>query len=88
MLQLSQIQTIVADTVFNGDVTIAGLTMFFMVMAIVFAISRNMFHSLLLGLPLILIFSALGILGGDMTIILIIIIVLGLGMSARRTTGD
>lgn len=88
MLQLSQIQTIVADTVFNGDVTIAGLTMFFMVMAMVFAISRNMFHSLLLGLPLILIFSALGILGGDMTIILIIIIVLGLGMSARRTTGD
>lgn len=88
MLQLSQVQTIVADTVFNGDVTIAGLTMFFMVMAMVFAISRNMFHSLLLGLPLILIFSALGILGGDMTIILIIIIVLGLGMSARRTTGD
>lgn len=85
MLQASQIQSAIADMIFNGDMAIAGLMMFFFVMAIVFAIAKNVLHSLLLGLPLILVFTSLGILSGDMTIILIIIIVLGLGITARNT---
>lgn len=85
MLQASQLQTAIADMVFNGDTAIAGLMMFFFVMVIVFTISKNVFHSLLLGLPLILVFSGMGILGGDMTIILIIIMVLGLAVTARNT---
>lgn len=74
--------------IFNGDTAIAGLMMFFFVMVIVFAMSRNIFHSLLLGLPLILVFSALGILGGDMTVILIIVVVLGLAVTARNSLSD
>lgn len=85
MLQASQLQTAIADMVFNGDTAIAGLMMFFFVMVIVFTISKNVFHSLLLGLPLILVFSGMGILGGDMTIILIIVVVLGLAITARNT---
>lgn len=85
MLQLSQIQTAVADMIFNGDTTIAGLTMFFFVMAIIFTISKNIFHSLLLGLPVVLICTSLKILSGDMTIILIVVIVLGLAVTARKT---
>ena len=88
MLQVSQIQTAIADMIFNGDTTIAGLMMFFFVMVIVFAMSKNIFHSLLLGLPLILVFSALGILGGDMTVILIIVVVLGLAVTARNSLSD
>lgn len=88
MLQASQLQTAIAEMVFNGDTAIAGLMMFFFVMVIVFAMSKNIFHSLLLGLPLILVFSALGILGGDMTIILIIVVVLGLAVTARNSIGD
>lgn len=71
--------------VFNGDTAIAGLMMFFFVMVIVFTITKNVFHSLILGLPLILVFSGMGILGGDMTIILIIVVVLGLAITARNT---
>lgn len=88
MLQASQLQTAIAEMVFNGDTAIAGLMMFFFVMVIVFAMSKNIFHSLLLGLPLILVFSAMGILGGDMTIILIIVVVLGLAVTARNSIGD
>lgn len=88
MLQASQLQTAIADMIFNGDTAIAGLMMFFFVMVIVFAMSRNIFHSLLLGLPLILVFSALGILGGDMTVILIIVVVLGLAVTARNSLSD
>lgn len=85
MLQLSQVQTAIADMLFNGDTAIAGLVMFFFVMAIIFTISKNVFHSLLLGLPVVLICTSLKILSGDMTMILIVIIVLGLAMTARRT---
>lgn len=85
MLQLSQIQSAIADNIFNGDTTVAGLVMVFFVMGLVFAMSRNIFHSLIMGLPLILVFSALGIISGDMTIILIVIIVLGLAVVARHS---
>ncbi len=88
MLQASQIQTAIADMVFNGDTQIAGLMMFFFMMAIVLVMSKNVFHSLLLGLPLILVFSALRILSGDMTIILIIVVVLGLAVTARSSLTD
>lgn len=88
MLQVSQIQTAIADMIFNGDTTIAGLMMFFFVMVIVFAMSKSVLHSLLLGLPLILVFSALGVLGGDMTIILIIVIVLGLAVVGRNSMAN
>lgn len=88
MLQASQIQTAIADMIFNGDTQIAGLMMFFFVMAVVLVMSKNVFHSLLLGLPLILVFSALRVLSGDMTIILIIVVVLGLAVSARGALTD
>lgn len=88
MLQVSQIQTAIADMIFNGDTTIAGLMMFFFVMVVVFAMSKSVLHSLLLGLPLILVFSALGVLGGDMTIILIIVIVLGLAVVGRNSMAN
>lgn len=85
MLQLSQVQTAIADMVFNGDTAIAGLVMFFFVMAVIFTISKNIFHSLLLGLPVVLICTSLKILSGDMTMILIVIIVLGLAVTARKS---
>lgn len=85
MLQLSQVQTAIADMLFNGDTAIAGLVMFFFVMAIIFTISKNVFHSLLLGLPVVLICTSLKILSGDMTMILIVIIVLGLAVTARKS---
>ena len=86
MLQLNQIQSAIADYVFNGDTTVAGLVMVFFIMGLVFAMSKNIFHSLIMGLPLILVFSALNIISGDLTIILIIVIVLGLALVARHST--
>ena len=83
MIGLADIQNIVADSFFNGDTTIAGLVMFMVVLGILFTIfNRNVFTALLLALPTVLIFSLMGVLSSDMTILLIIITVLGLGVSA------
>lgn len=83
MLQLTDIQTLVAGLLFGGNETIAGLAMFAVMMGAVFLLIRNVVASLLIALPLIMIASNLGILSGDMMILLIIITVLGLGLSAR-----
>jgi hypothetical protein len=68
---------------FNGNLTIAGLLMFSFIIGVLFALVKNVTAVLLITLPIILVFSSLGILSGDMIIILIIITVLGLAMSAR-----
>lgn len=76
----------IADGFCNGDTTIAGLIMFICVLALIFVLTRNVFHSLLLGLPVIFIFTAFGVLSTDMTVLLVIIAVLGLAMTARDAT--
>lgn len=83
MLQFEDLQGLIADTLFNGNLTIAGLVMFSFVIGVLFALVKNVTAVLLITLPIILVFSSLGILSGDMIIILIIITVLGLAMSAR-----
>ena len=87
MLQINDIQGILADTFFAGNTIIAGLVMFVAVLAIIFTISKNLLASFLMALPVILIFSTLGIISGDMMILLIIITVLGLAITAKSSLG-
>lgn len=82
MIGLVDIQNIIADSFFNGDLTIAGLVMFSTVLAVLFVIFKgNVFTALLMALPVTLIFSLMGVLSTDMTILLIIITVLGLAIN-------
>ena len=84
MLDLNDINLILADTFFNGDTTIMGLVLYTVVLAVLFAMKRNVFQSLLLSLPMTLVFAFLGILSTDMTILLIIVTVLGLGITSSN----
>lgn len=82
MIGLADLQRILADSFLNGDMTIAGLIMFSMVLAVLFIIFKgNVFTALLMALPVTLIFSLMGVLSGDMTILMIIITVLGLAIN-------
>lgn len=83
MLQLTDLQTLVADLLFGGDESIAGLVMFAAIIAVIFLLVRNMVASLLITLPMTMVASNLGIISGDMMILLIIITVLGLALTAR-----
>lgn len=84
MLQLTDLQTLIADLLFGGNENIAGLIMFTVVIAIIFLLIRNMVASLLITLPMTMVASNLGIISGDMMILLIIITVLGLALTARN----
>ncbi len=82
MIGLVDIQKIIADSFLNGDLTIAGLVMFSTVLAILFVVFKgNIFTALIISLPVTLIFSLMGVLSADMTILLIIITVLGLAIN-------
>lgn len=83
MITLSDIQYMLGDTFFNGDLTLAGLGLFAFAIVIVFTLTKNVFQSLIIGLIITGIFSFMGILTADMMVLLIIVIVLGLAMTAK-----
>ena len=84
MLEFGDIQSIVAEAFFNGDQVVAGVLMFTVVLAVMFALTKNVFQTLVLAMPVTFIFSVLGILSSDMTILLIIVVVLGLALTSGR----
>jgi hypothetical protein len=89
MITLQDIQNILGDQFFNGDLTLAGLGLFAIVIILVFVLTKNVFQSLVVGLIVTGIFSYMGIITSDMMILLIIIIVLGLALTAKNAvTGN
>lgn len=83
-LGLNDINSILADVFFNGDTSVMGLVIYTVVLALLFSMKRNIFQSLLLSLPMTLVFAFLGILSTDLTILLIIVTVLGLAITSSR----
>lgn len=84
MITLSDVQFMVGDSFFNGDMTLAGLGLFAIAMILIFVLTKNVFQSLVVGLIVTAIFSYMNIVTADMMILLIIVIVLGLAMTARN----
>ena len=84
MLTIATLQTVLANTFFDGAMSVAGLAMFAGVLAIIMAITKSTFKALVIVLPVTILFSGLGVLSTDLTIILVIIIVLGLSLTASK----
>lgn len=84
MITLEDIQFMLGENFFNGDMTLAGLGLFAVAIILIFTLTKNVFQSLVVGLIITGIFSYMGILSSDMMILLIIVIVLGLAMTARN----
>lgn len=83
MIQLNELTQIVGESIFSGDTTLAGIAIFAVVIGMIFAWNKNAFTSLLLVMPIALIFTTLGVIGGDFMILMIIIAVLGLAVTAK-----
>lgn len=83
MLDLQDIQNVIADSFLDGNVFIAGMIMFVAVLAIVFLVFKKLQLVLLISMPVALIFGTLGILTADLMILMIIVAVLGLATTAR-----
>lgn len=84
MITINELVDIVANEFFSGSIEIAGLALFSIVMGLLFALTRDVFQTLILSLPVTFIFNSFGFLPNDLVILLIIVAVLGLAMSAKR----
>lgn len=84
MLSLNDIQEILAIGFFNNDFTIAGIVIYIGILIGIFALTKNGFQALIIALPVTFIFSVLGILSTDLTMLLIIVVVLGLALSTGK----
>lgn len=78
----------IADSLFAGNTEVVSMILFAVVMGLIFTFVRNAFMSLIVGIPVALVFRAMGVLSSDLMVLLIIISVLGLAAAARKTAGD
>lgn len=89
MITIDQFTDIVADSLFSGDTMVAGVVIFVVTLAVVFMLmKRNVFASLVIAIPVTFVYSMMGILSLDLTLILIVICVLGLATVSKKTLGE
>lgn len=84
MITFSTIQEVLAETFFDNNMQIAGMMMYVVFLIIAFVITKNLTAVMVVSIPITLIFASMDILTGDLLIVMIIILVVGLAMTAGR----
>lgn len=84
MLSIFDIQDLVASSFFDGDLNLAGMVMYTLVLIVLFALTRKTQQTLIISIPVTLIFTAIGVIPTDMMVLLIIVTVLALAFTARN----
>lgn len=85
MITFTTIQEILAETFFDNNLQIAGMMMYILFLGIAFAVTKNLVAVMVVAIPLTLIFASMSILTGDLLIVMIIVIVVGLALATGRT---
>lgn len=85
MITFTTIQEILAETFFDNNVLIAGLMMYVVFLTVAFFVTKNLTAVMVISIPVTLIFASMGILSGDLLIVMIIVTVVGLALVAGRT---
>lgn len=83
MIDLSTFIEIFGDTVLGGNLAIAGTVVLVGVLAFIMAVTKKPLITLVLALPLIMIWSVLGYLPSEIGIMMLIVVALGIGLEAR-----
>lgn len=88
MLDINDLIQIVADNFTGGNVDIAGMLIFTMVLGLIFVFVRRLAAALIISMPLAFIFSTMGIVSQNMMILLVIVAILGLAFTSRKIWSD
>ena len=89
MMSFNDIQNLIADNFFDGSSDLAGLVMYIGVLVLVLAITGGKaFYALIIGMAVTLMFSVVGIISTEITVLLIIVSVLGLAYTSRSIWKD
>ena len=85
MLSVFDFQELLSSSFFEGDMNLAGMVMYIVVLLILFALTRKTQQTLIISIPVTLVFSVIGVIPTDLMILLIIVTVLALAFTARNT---
>lgn len=83
MIDLSTFIEIFGDTVLGGNLVIAGAVVLVGILAFIMAITKKPLVTMVLALPLIMIWAVLGFLPSEIGIMMLIVVALGIGLEAR-----
>lgn len=84
MITINDFQRIIADALFSGDMAITGLILFCTVLGFIFIVfRRQMFAAVMISLPSTLVFSTLGVLTSEFTMLILVVEVLVLAISVK-----
>lgn len=83
MIQFTDIIDIIGATFFNGSAFVAGIVVMIVILGLIMAFSHSAFTTLIIAIPVTLIFSYLDILPDEVTVIMILVCVLGLAYTAK-----
>ena len=83
---LSDIQTSLADTLFGGDVTIAGAIIFTAVLALVFVFfgRKNIFVPFVITLPITMVSTMLGLVPTSLAVLIALVCVIVIAVKGRE----
>lgn len=85
MITFSTIQEVLSETFFDNNMQIAGIMMYIIFLVIAFWVTKNLVAVMVISIPMTLIFASMNILSGDLLIVMIVVIVVGLAIAAGRT---
>lgn len=83
MIQFNDIFQIVADSFFNGSVEVAGVIVLVCLLAGVMALSKKLITTLILAVPLIMVFAFMGWLPSEIGLVMLVIVALSIAFQSR-----
>lgn len=83
MITFDTLIEIFGDTFLGGNVGIAGTIVLVGVLAFIMAITKKVMPTMVLALPLIMVFAVLGWLPAEIGIMMLIVVALLIGLEAR-----
>ena len=83
MITFDTLIEIFGDTFLGGNVGIAGTIILVGVLAFIMAITKKVMPTMVLALPLIMVFAVLGWLPAEIGIMMLIVVALLIGLEAR-----
>lgn len=83
MIDFDTVIRILGDTMFDGNIGIGGTVVLVVILAVVMAITRKALTTLVLAIPLIMIFAVMGYLPSEIGIMMLVVVALGIAMESR-----
>lgn len=83
MIQVNDLFTILADSFFSGDVGLAGVVVLVVVLCVVMAFSKKLVTTLILAVPITMMFAFMGYIPQEIGLVMLIVIALAIALETR-----